>query len=164
MLAAVLVLPSLAAFAACASARGAASGHDGGTASTPVSDPAGNTAPTSACEAARGPGMTVIRAFATTVGGVRQWEAQQTAMDAERAGEPSSSVGQATWSDARSAGTGAVLCYLDGAVAKAPPPTPGGPDPAPFDRVVVAVLDDGSVTAVVLGYRENIPVHAPHGR
>jgi hypothetical protein len=82
-------------------------------------------------------------------------------MDAERSGEPRSTVAQTTWCRERSDVTTAVLCYFDGPIAKAPPPAPQGTAPTPFDRAVVAVMEDASVTAVALGYRENLPLHAP---
>lgn len=161
VLAALLMLPALTAFAACGTARVATSRPDGQMAAAAGNGLDGSTAPAAACEPARGPGMTVVGAFATTVGGVRQWQAQQIAMDAKRAGRPSSSIGHATWSSERSTGTKAVLCYLDGTIDKAPPPAPDGTATVPFNRAIIAVLEDGSVTAVTLGYQGNIPVHAP---
>ena len=121
-----------------------------------------NATSEAACEPAHGPGMTVVDAFDTTVGGVRKWQAQQIALDMERTGMPSSEGdGQAPWFSDLSDATAAVLCYLDGTVNKAPPPIPGGRESAPFNRSVVAVLEDGSSIAVTLGYQETIPVHAP---
>jgi hypothetical protein len=161
---ALLFLPLLAAVTACGhgTPQAATSGQDVEIASAQSSGPEVSTAPEAACESAGGPESVVIAAFDTTVGGVRQWQAEQVAMDLERAGRPSSEDdGQATWSSELSAATDAVLCYLDGTVNKAPPPTPDGPEPVPFDRAVVAVLEDASVIGVTLGYQDTLPVHAP---
>jgi len=48
----------------------------------------------------------------------------------------------------------AVLCYLDGPIAKSPP---GG---APFDRAVVGVAA-GDAEFIMAGYRKSLPVKAP---
>lgn len=163
-LVALLFLPLLTAFAACGrdTSRGATSGQDVEIASARGDGSDTSTAPEAACEPDRGPGMMVVGAFDTSVGGVRQWQAEQIAIDLERAGMPSSSGdGQATWSSELSATTNAVLCYLDGTVNKAPPPTPDEPEPVPFNRAVMAVLEDGSVIAVTLGYQGSIPVRPP---
>jgi hypothetical protein len=156
---------ALLAVASCAggSSQVATSEHD--AAVKPGSQPAvsatASNAPETACESALQPGLTVVRAFGTTVGGVRQWQAQQISRDSARAGEAAPSGSQSTWSSEKSATSKAVLCYLDGTINKAPPQPAGGAAPEPFNRAVVAVLEDGSAIAVTLGYQQNIPVNAP---
>lgn len=53
------------------------------------------------------------------------------------------------------------LCYIAGTVAKSPPPEPGGTSPPPYDRLVVAVTQDGSVVLLVAGYRDLLPIEPP---
>lgn len=120
-----------------------------------------STAPATACQPALQPGLTVVGAFDTSVAGIRQWQAQQVSRDAQRSGQASPSGQSTTWSSEQSATAKAVLCYLDGTINKAPPELPSGTVPEPFDRSVVAVLQDGTVIAVSLGSQKNIPVNAP---
>jgi hypothetical protein len=54
----------------------------------------------------------------------------------------------------------AVLCYINGEIKKGPPPGPNGEIRAPFDRVVIAVVD-GESTIIMAGYRDRLPVQAP---
>jgi hypothetical protein len=54
----------------------------------------------------------------------------------------------------------AILCYVDGAVAKAPPPGPDGEVAEPFDRLVIGIAD-GEAVVVVAGYRDTLEVRAP---
>jgi hypothetical protein len=54
----------------------------------------------------------------------------------------------------------AVLCYIDGQVALAPPPDASGNVAEPFNRAVVAVVD-GTSELVLAGYRDQLPVRAP---
>jgi hypothetical protein len=86
-----------------------------------------------------GPAFTVVGAFDTTVGSIRSIGA--------RGPNPT------LWSG-EPAEDKAVLCYLDGPVAKSPP---GG---APFDRAVVGVAA-GDAEFIIAGYRASIPVKGP---
>ena len=54
----------------------------------------------------------------------------------------------------------AVLCYIDGTIAKSPPVGPDGKVPAPFDRGILAVVD-GRSNLIVAGYKDQLPVAAP---
>lgn len=88
---------------------------------------------------AYGPGFSVVGAFDTTVGSIRSIGA--------RGPNPT------LW-PSKPAEYKAVLCYLDGPVAKSPP---GG---ASFERAVVGVAA-GDAEFIVAGYRKNLPVKAP---
>lgn len=88
---------------------------------------------------------TVVGAFNTTVAAIR-------------ALEPRQAVPQ-RWPDL-AADHPAVLCYIDGEVAKAPPPGPDGEVRPPFDRAVVAIVD-GQSELIIAGYRDQLPVRAP---
>jgi hypothetical protein len=81
----------------------------------------------------------VVGAFDTTVGAIRALELTQT----EPARWPGLSDDHA-----------AVLCYVDGVVAKSPP---GG---EPFDRAVIAVVDR-SGELIAAGYRDRLPIRVP---
>ena len=54
----------------------------------------------------------------------------------------------------------ATLCYIDGAIGKAPPPRPDGQRFPTYDRAVVAIVD-GEATMIRAGYRDEIVVGAP---
>ncbi len=55
-----------------------------------------------------------------------------------------------------------VVCWVDGTIGMAPPPSPSNPNPAPHDRAVVTVRDDGSFVAFNRsGYRSSMPVQPP---
>lgn len=54
----------------------------------------------------------------------------------------------------------AVVCYLDGPIAKGPPPGPDGVIPRSFDRAVIGVAS-GHEDMLVAGYRDRLPVAAP---
>lgn len=86
-----------------------------------------------------GPAFSVLGAFETTVGSIRSIGA--------RGPNPT------LWSG-EPAEDKAVLCYLEGPVAKS---SPGG---APFDRAVVGVAA-GNAEFIMAGYRSSIPVRAP---
>lgn len=86
-----------------------------------------------------GPGFSVVGAFDTTVGSVRSIGA--------RGPNPT------RW-PSEPAEYKAVLCYLDGPVAKSPP---GG---APFDRAVVGVAA-GDAEFIMAGYRSSLSVKVP---
>lgn len=88
---------------------------------------------------------TVVASFITTVGSVRTLE-------------PRLSV-PVRWSDL-APGHPAVLCYIDGQIAKAPPLGPDGEIQVPFDRAVVAVVE-GDAQLIVAGHRNRLPVEAP---
>jgi len=87
----------------------------------------------------------VVGSFNTTVGRVRALE--------PRAGQPP------RWPE-HGADHPAVRCYIDGEIAKAPPPGPNGEVSKPFDRAVVAIVD-GQSELVIAGYRDKLPVKAP---
>jgi|GEM_PF-3198894 len=86
-----------------------------------------------------GPAFSVVGAFETTVGSIRSIDA--------RGPNPT------LWPN-EPAEYKAVLCYLDGPVAKSPP---GG---APFDRAVVGVAA-GDAEFIMAGYRKSLSVKAP---
>jgi hypothetical protein len=54
----------------------------------------------------------------------------------------------------------AVLCYIDGSVAKGPPGLAAGTEPPTYDRAVVAVIN-GKTDLIAAGYRDNLPAVAP---
>lgn len=54
-----------------------------------------------------------------------------------------------------------ATCWIDGEVAKSPPPGPRGSTPASFNRVVLRVSSGGDVTTVKAGYRDKMPVEHP---
>jgi hypothetical protein len=93
-------------------------------------------------EAARDYNGKVAGAFATTVGRVRR-----TAPDAELFPQVED-------------GVPATLCYIDADIAKGPPPGPEGQIREPFDRVVLALVDN-QVEVVLAGYRADVPVVDP---
>ena len=82
----------------------------------------------------------VAGAFDTTVGAIRRFEAAP--------------IDQQRWPELPDARP-AVLCYIDGDIAKAL----GGGDHA-FDRAVVGVVD-GEGEMVVAGFQNRLPVRAP---
>jgi hypothetical protein len=87
----------------------------------------------------------VAGSYATTVGYIRRLGLS---------GEP------ARWPDL-APDHPAVLCYVDGQIAKGPPsPRDGQTAAASFDRAAVAVVD-GHVELIIAGYRSNLPVRAP---
>lgn len=86
-----------------------------------------------------GPAFSVVGAFDTTVGSTRSIGARG----------PNPTLWPIEPADYK-----AVLCYLDGPVAKSPP---GG---APFDRAVVGVAA-GDAEFIMAGYRKSLPVKAP---
>ena len=87
----------------------------------------------------------VVGSFNTTVGAVRALE--------PRAAQPQ------RWPEL-APDHPAVLCYIDGEIAKAPPPGPNGEVSKPFDRAVVAIVD-GHSELIIAGYRDKLPVQAP---
>lgn len=57
---------------------------------------------------------------------------------------------------------GKVICWADGHVAKSPPPSPGGPVPPSYDRLVFrTTLDGKGVVLIEAGYRSSLPVLSP---
>lgn len=88
---------------------------------------------------AYGPDFSVAGSFDTTVGSIRSIGA--------RGPNPTLWPGEV-------AEHKAVLCYLDGPIAKSPP---GG---TPFDRAVVGVAA-GDPELIMAGYRKNLAVTAP---
>lgn len=54
----------------------------------------------------------------------------------------------------------AIICYIDGAIQKAPPPPATGPIPPPFDRAVFVVVGSTSIL-IAAGYRQNLPTQSP---
>lgn len=88
---------------------------------------------------------TVVGSFNTTVGSVRALE--------PRAAQPQ------RWPDL-APDHAAVLCYIDGEIAKAPPPGPNGEVSEPFDRAVIAIVD-GHSELIIAGYRDLLPIRAP---
>jgi len=119
--------------------------------STTVADPS-TTAESSGAQAAQatceqqvgvyGPDFAVAGAFATTVGDIRSdWLTP-------------------LWPDLGD-GHPATLCYLDGPVAKAPPPAESGETNPSFDRAVVGVADDAHTDLLAAGYRETLPIVQP---
>jgi Tfp pilus assembly protein PilW len=86
-----------------------------------------------------GPAFRVAAAFDTTVGLIRALY--------PRGQNPNLWSGLAAEQDA-------VLCYLDGPVAKSPP---GG---TPFDREVIGVAS-GEAEFIIAGYRTSLPTKAP---
>ena len=105
----------------------------------------GDSSPSSAAaacaNAARDYAGTSVGSFATTVGAIRQL---------------SPAAGSQLWPSFAPA-TSAVLCYIDAAIAKGPPPGPEGSIRDPFDRVVVGLVD-GQSKMILAGYRSQLPV------
>jgi hypothetical protein len=95
--------------------------------------------------AAGGYAGTVVGSFDTTVGAIRGLEPHR-ANPARWPGLPPDHA--------------AVLCYIDGQVAMAPPPPASGPVAESFDRVVIGVVD-GTPVMIMAGYRDGLPVKAP---
>jgi hypothetical protein len=95
--------------------------------------------------AAGGYAGAVVGSFETTVGAIRGFDPHP--------------ANPALWPDI-SPDHPAVLCYIDGQIAMAPPPPASGPLPESFDRVVIGVVDGAPVT-VMAGYRDGLPVKAP---
>jgi hypothetical protein len=85
-----------------------------------------------------GPDVRVVGAFATTVSKVR---------------ELTPGIAPARWPDLPGE-SAAVVCFLDGAVPKAPP---GG---EPYDRAVIAVSGEHA-ELIIAGHREHLPVAPP---
>lgn len=86
-----------------------------------------------------------VGSFNTTVGSIRALE--------PRPGQPQ------RWPDF-APDHPAVLCYIDGQIAKGPPPGPNGEVSKSFDRTVVAIVD-GQSELIIAGYRDQLPVRAP---
>lgn len=82
---------------------------------------------------------TAVGAFTTTLGRVRRLGTFAAAPD--------------RW-DGLSDLTPTVVCYVDGAIPKAPPDGP------PYDRAVVAVVN-GEADLIIAGYRSQLPVEVP---
>ena len=100
-------------------------------------------------ESCAGPAATmgsVVGAFNTTVGEIRALEPRQAVPQRGPDLAPDHP---------------AVLCYIDGEDAKAPPPGPSGEVSPPFDRAVVAIVVDGQSELIIAGYRDQLPVRAP---
>jgi len=55
----------------------------------------------------------------------------------------------------------ATLCYLDGPIAKAPPPAESGETNPSFDRAIVGVADDAHTDLLAAGSREILPIVQP---
>lgn len=103
-------------------------------------------ASTLAGEACAGPARdysgSVVGSFITTVGAIRALESRPAV--------------PARWPDLPPDHT-AMLCYIDGQIAKAPPAGQDGEVPEPFDRIVVGVVDSDS-EMILAGYRDQPPV------
>ena len=107
----------------------------------------GPDAATACADQARlfGPDFGVAGSFNTTVGQIR--------------GLSPAGVEPIRWPEL-SKDTPAVLCYLDGPVAKGPPPPPNDPIPPSFDRAVIGMAGSHA-DMIVAGYRAQITVRAP---
>lgn len=92
-----------------------------------------------------GPEFRVVGSFSTNVGHIR--------------GLSPEAVEPIRWPEL-SNNASAVLCYLDGPVAKGPPPVLNGPIPPSFDRVVIGIAG-GHADMILAGYRAQIVVRAP---
>jgi hypothetical protein len=104
---------------------------------------AGATAEATCMETASsiGSDFTVAGAFSTTVGEIRSLIP----------GNPQPPL----WPDLAS-NENAILCYLNGPIAKSPP----GPNGQPYDRAAIAVFEDRE-TLVLAGYHDQLAVTAP---
>lgn len=90
-----------------------------------------------------GADFVVAAAFGTTAGRIRAFEP----------------VRPQRWPELQD-GSPAVVCYLDGPVAKGPPPGPDGIVPRSFDRAVIGVASVHH-EMLVAGYRDRLPLVAP---
>lgn len=88
---------------------------------------------------------TVVGTFGTTVGAIRSL-----------APLPQDPI---RW-PALAADHPAILCYIDGMIPKAPPPGPNGEIRDPFDRLVIAIVDE-EAELIMAGYQDNLPARAP---
>ncbi|MGI8828279.1 MAG: hypothetical protein ACR2I5_00715 [Candidatus Limnocylindria bacterium] len=93
-----------------------------------------------------GSGVEVSGAFVTTAARVRSLYPNAAQMIPE-AEEPDHAL--------------IVLCYLDGALPKGPPPTEDGQPPPSFDRAVIAVVGETGIP-LTMGYQEHIRVADPN--
>jgi hypothetical protein len=106
----------------------------------------GFTPPAACVTTAREDGGTVAAAFPSTVGAIRRLPIvnNNPQLSGFAADEP------------------ATVCYVDGQIAKGPPP----PDdatatiPPSFDRAVLVVVGHAAIF-IAAGYRQNLPVQAP---
>lgn len=112
-------------------------------------DAEGSLTPQAVCEAAAasyGSEFAVVAAFTTTVSAVRNFGPLES--------EP------VLWPDL-DGNDHATLCFLDGELAKAPPPSADSGEPTrPFDRSIVAVADTRQ-SLIQAGYHESLPIREP---
>ncbi len=87
---------------------------------------------------------TVSAAFTSTVGAIKKLHAV--------AGSPQL--------DGYASDQTATICYIDGEIAKGPPPEPNGTIPPSFDRVVIVVVGQDTIL-VSAGYSQDLPIQAP---
>jgi hypothetical protein len=147
----VLGLLLLLALVACSAGAGAATPVATATGAGATPTPPEATASPAELAAAQtckgvatdsyGPDAKVAGAFRTTVGEIRSL-VPMTGSTGPLGTTPSTEE--------------ATLCYVDGAVPKAPPP--GGGEP--FDRAVLAVVA-GRAELIMAGYRDQVPVRVP---
>jgi len=95
-------------------------------------------------EQARAYSGTLVASFVTTVGGLRSL---------------TPGTAPVRWPELPP-DSPAFLCYIDAAIAKAPPPGPDNEISDPFDRAVIGIAG-GEPHMIVAGYRANLPVRAP---
>jgi hypothetical protein len=105
----------------------------------------GSPSTDSCAAAAAGYSGHTIASFVTTIGAIR---AMATL-----------GIQPGRWPDLADAHP-AVLCYVDGRIAKAPPPAASGTAPLTFDRAVVVVIDRES-ELIIAGYQEHLPIVVP---
>lgn len=87
---------------------------------------------------------TVVAAFRSTVGAIRQL------------GAVADNPQLAEYADDQKA----TVCYVDGRVAKSPPPPLSGTPPPSFDRAVLVVVRDVAYF-MAAGYQAKLPIEAP---
>lgn len=89
----------------------------------------------------------LARSFPTDVAGMRSWERTRSGPDGPVPDPPPR---------AKSDNAFLAVCYFDGTFGgfPQPPPPPGVDDaPRPYDRLLLAVADDATVTVVAVGPR-----------
>lgn len=113
-----------------------------GQAILPGTDVGGAPAP---CRtAARAYSGTVVAAYFSTFGAIRRLPSYHDNSDT------------ANYSD----DDAATICYIDGSIAKSPPPPPSGSPYPSFDRVIFVAVGDIPFF-VSAGYRDSVPIQAP---
>jgi hypothetical protein len=97
-------------------------------------------------------GASLVASVPTTVGEFVHWEENR-----------SKSVRPSSPQRGRVSGERLVMCYYDGTFAGMPmPPAPPNAAPRlPYDRILVAVMNDGTVRLVSAGYRGSLPATGP---